>query len=70
MPKDAVTTLTITGMTCEHCVSAVRSALENVTGVIRADVNLAEARAQVEGDAALSDLLAAVADEGYQATPG
>ena len=57
--------LTIDGMTCDHCVRAVKAALEAVPGVARADVSLAEGRALVRGDATRADLAAAVAEEGY-----
>jgi len=54
-------------MTCGHCVTAVRKALEAVPGVESADVNLAEGRATVEGNANLETLVEAVEEEGYTA---
>jgi len=64
-----MTELKIDGMTCGHCVAAVKKALEKVPGVRAAQVELATGRARVEGDPSLEALLAAVRDEGYQATP-
>lgn len=64
-----MTELTITGMTCGHCTAAVKKALEKVSGVTSADVDLAAGRATVSGTAPLADLVAAVQDEGYQAAP-
>jgi copper chaperone len=64
-----MTELKIDGMTCGHCVAAVKKALEDVPGVTGAQVELATGRARVEGEPALDALLAAVQDEGYQATP-
>lgn len=61
------TELKIEGMTCGHCVTAVRKALEAVPGVESADVNLAEGRATVEGNANLETLVEAVEEEGYTA---
>ncbi|CAN5864071.1 cation transporter [soil metagenome] len=61
--------LTITGMTCSHCQSAVKTALESVAGVQKAEVDLANGVARVEGDADVSKLVAAVEEEGYGAAP-
>ncbi|MEB3197446.1 MAG: heavy metal-associated domain-containing protein [Candidatus Sericytochromatia bacterium] len=60
--------LTITGMSCDHCVRAVTAALSAVPGVERVTVSLTDGRAQVEGQADLPRLLAAVEEEGYVAT--
>lgn len=62
-----MTTLRITGMTCGHCSAHVKKALEQVPGVVAAEVDLTRGLAQVEGDAAAADLVAAVEAEGYQA---
>lgn len=63
------TTLTIQGMTCQHCVKAVKTALAQVTGVKRVlDVDLETGRAQVEGTAKAPDLIHAVKEEGYEAS--
>jgi len=64
-----MTELRIDGMTCGHCVAAVKKALEKVPGVTAAQVELATGRARVEGEPSLDALLAAVQDEGYQAAP-
>ena len=64
-----MTELQITGMTCGHCTAAVKKALEKVSGVASADVDLAAGRATVSGTAPLDALIAAVQDEGYQAAP-
>ncbi|HVS02508.1 MAG TPA: heavy-metal-associated domain-containing protein [Thermoanaerobaculia bacterium] len=64
------TKLEIEGMSCDHCVRAVTGALEGVTGVERAEVDLQAGRARVEHDplrAGVDQLLAAVAEEGYAA---
>jgi copper chaperone len=63
-------TLKITGMSCQHCVKAVTSALQKVEGVTRAEVDLPRGRATVDYDAALTTpraLANAVMDEGYVA---
>ena len=64
-----MTELNITGMTCDHCQRAVQNALESVEGVQDATVDLATGTAKVEGSADLTTLIAAVEEEGYQATP-
>jgi copper chaperone len=64
-----MTELKIEGMTCGHCVAAVKKALEKVPGVTGAQVELASGRARVDGEPSLDALLAAVQDEGYQAAP-
>jgi len=64
-----MTELKIDGMTCGHCVAAVKKALEKVPGVTAAQVELDSGRAHVAGEPSLAALLAAVQDEGYQAAP-
>lgn len=60
-------TLSITGMSCGHCVRAVTSALESVVGVESVAVDLERGRARVEGQADVDALIAAVVAEGYGA---
>jgi copper chaperone len=67
--EDAMTELKISGMNCGHCKSAVESALHSVGGVSEVRVDLAKGTAEVEGDADVVALLAAVEREGYKATP-
>lgn len=64
-----MTELKIDGMTCGHCSAAVKKALERVAGVGSAEVDLANGRARVAGTVDAARLVAAVRDEGYQATP-
>lgn len=60
--------LTITGMTCDHCVNAVTGALKQVPGVKEAVVSLAEKSARVTGENLdPAKLIAAVEEEGYDA---
>lgn len=62
------TTLKISGMTCGHCVSAVNKALQQVPGVERAEVSLDPQQAVVTGNADPQALVAAVKEEGYDAS--
>jgi copper chaperone len=61
-------TLKITGMSCGACVSHVTKALESVSGVRTASVDLASQTAHIAGEH-LNDtaLIAAVEEEGYGA---
>ncbi len=58
--------LKISGMTCGHCVSAVREALQAVSGAGEVSVELESGIANIDGDANIEQLLAAVKEEGYQ----
>lgn len=59
-------TLTIDGMSCDHCVRAVRDALEGLDGVAIEHVAIGEATVRVDDARASRDAIdAALADEGY-----
>ena len=63
-------TLKISGMSCQHCVRTVESALQGVNGVASAAVDLSKGRAVVEYDPAQTNpraLANVVMDEGYAA---
>ncbi|THJ30853.1 copper-translocating P-type ATPase [Lampropedia aestuarii] len=60
--------LSIEGMTCASCVGRVERALQAVDGVTSAQVNLATERASIVGHASTAQLLAAIAQAGYQAS--
>jgi len=47
-----VTTATISGMSCAHCVRAVFTSLSGVGGIVRADVSIG--RAVIEHDGSVS----------------
>ncbi|KVZ07807.1 copper-transporting ATPase [Burkholderia ubonensis] len=70
-PATAPIELEIEGMTCASCVARVEKALAGVPGVTRASVNLATERATVDAAAgvATAQLVDAVRQAGYQATP-
>jgi len=60
--------LKIDGMSCGHCVSAVRRALTAVPGVSEViEVNLERGVARVEGEVEPRRLIEAVEAEGYSA---
>ena len=60
--------LTIEGMTCEHCVRAVRSRLEKTDGVKVSGVEIGSAAVEFDPRKTnLHDIEEAIADEGYTA---
>jgi copper chaperone len=60
--------LTIEGMSCEHCVRAVRGRLERTPGVKVDDVQIGSATLEYEpATTKLDDIEEAIADEGYTA---
>ncbi|MFB6267506.1 MAG: heavy-metal-associated domain-containing protein [Halodesulfurarchaeum sp.] len=61
-------TLTVTGMSCEHCEQTVSEALEGVPGVEKATADHEADQAVIEGDADVNDLVQAVEDAGYEAS--
>jgi copper chaperone len=63
-------TLHISGMTCGHCLNAVKNALSTAPGVQLRSVQMG--RAEVDYDPAVTtpeQIKDAVADAGYDATP-
>jgi copper chaperone CopZ len=61
-----VLTLKVEGMTCPHCVAAVKRALEAVPGVTRASPDLESGLVTIEGQPEETGLLeAAVEQAGY-----
>jgi len=71
MEKEHVS-LEITGMTCGHCVAAVKKALAAVPGVGEVEVTLSPPRAAVSCDplrTTLEMLTKATAEEGYPSAP-
>lgn len=67
----ATTTYTVTGMTCEHCVSAVTEEISKLSGVHDVSVELVaggESRVTVTSDSQMSDeqVRTAVDEAGYE----
>ena len=60
--------LKVSGMTCGHCQTAVSKALQSVSGVQSAQVDLAKGIAKIEGEHLdPTALISVVIDEGYGA---
>jgi len=64
----AVSTYTVTGMTCDHCVASVREEIGELSGVREIAVDLPTGLVTVTTDAQVddADIRAAVEDAGYQ----
>lgn len=62
------TTITVTGMTCEHCTRAVTAELSALDGVRAVDIELESGQVTVHSDreVARAQLAAAVDEAGYQ----
>lgn len=71
MARERVT-LTISGMTCGHCVAAVKKALSEVQGVDAVEVTLSPPRAVIAFDPSRTTvgmLMKATGEEGYPSSP-
>ncbi|MFG1791955.1 heavy-metal-associated domain-containing protein [Nocardia sp. NPDC049149] len=61
-------TYTVTGMTCGHCVSSVKTEIGKIDGVTSVDVDLASGAVRVDSTAPITDsaIAAAVDEAGYE----
>ena len=62
-------TISIDGMSCEHCVKAVKDALSSKNGVKKVEVSLENKSAQVVFDdehTNIEDLESVIVEEGYE----
>ena len=55
----------IEGMSCNHCVSHVKEALEGIAGINEVEVRLAEKCAIISGDVSETIIKEAIDDAGY-----
>lgn len=64
-------TYSVTGMTCGHCVNAVRTEVGKLPGVVAVEVDLDTAAVAVTSDEPVSEdaVRAAVEEAGYQLVP-
>ena len=61
-----ITTASIAGMTCTHCVRAVFTALGGVPGISRADVSIGRAVIDHDGTASHESIAEAISIAGYE----
>ncbi len=62
------TTLDVKGMTCNHCVMAVKGALQSLENIAKVDVDLQSGKVQIEheGDSTrIPEFKKAVEEQGY-----
>jgi len=69
---NAIATYIVAGMTCGHCVTAVKSELADLAGVTDVDVDLASGQVTVASAAPLAtaDVAAAIDEAGYELVVG
>lgn len=62
-------TITVRGMSCNHCKAAVEQGLTKINGVSKAEVSLEDKNVTVthDGSVALGQLKKAIDDLGYEA---
>jgi copper chaperone CopZ len=65
-----ITTVTVEGMTCQHCVRAVFTALAGVPGVQRAEVSIGSTVVEHDGTVTIEHLREAIAVAGYAVRGG
>ncbi len=70
MPDRHAETFEIEGMTCDHCVRAVREALESVSGAIVETVDIGQAHVDAGPEATRAMLADAITEAGYSVVGG
>ena len=65
-----ITRARVEGMTCQHCVRAVFTALGGVEGIVRADVSLGTIEVEHDGRVTIEQIREAVAVAGYAVLEG
>jgi copper chaperone CopZ len=61
-----VSTVTISGMSCAHCVRAVFTSLSGVEGISRADVSIGKAVIEHDGTVSAEAVRKAISIAGYE----
>lgn len=72
--QPVTTTLAVSGMSCGHCVAAVKEALADVAGVADRTVAVGSATLAIDPAArpvedTIADAISAIRDAGYDAAP-
>jgi len=65
-----ITRVRVEGMTCQHCVRAVFTALTAVEGITRADVSIGTVEVEHDGRVTVAQLRDAIAVAGYSVRDG
>lgn len=58
--------INVSGMTCDHCVSAVSKAVKTLPGVTDVAVDLKQGLVTVQGNADATAIRKAITEEGYE----
>lgn len=59
-------TVSIKGMSCQHCVASTQKALEEVPGVTNVQVNLEKGEASYDGDVSAEVIKEAITKIGFE----
>lgn len=63
----ATQTITVSGMTCQHCAASVREELSEIPGLTVLDIDVASGKVTIEGSGFSEEAVAAAVEEaGYQ----
>lgn len=63
----ATQTITVSGMTCQHCAASVREELSEIPGLTVLDIDVASGKVTIEGSGFSEQAVAAAVEEaGYQ----
>ena len=65
-----ITRARVEGMSCQHCVQAVFTALTAVAGITRADVSIGAVEVEHDGGVTVEQLRDAIAVAGYRVSEG
>jgi len=65
-----ITRVRVDGMSCQHCIRAVFTALAGVDGITRADVSLGAVEVEHDGRVTVAQLRDAIAVAGYTVVDG
>lgn len=60
-------TISIKGMSCQHCVASVTKALEGIPGIINVNVDLEKGEARFDGDVDKDIIKKAITKIGFEA---
>ena len=61
-----MTTISIKGMSCQHCVASTKKALEEIPGISNVEVNLERNEASYDGDVAAKIVKEAITRIGFE----
>ena len=61
-----MTTISIKGMSCPHCVASTQKALEEIPGISNVDVNLEKSEASYDGNIDLVIIKKAITQIGFE----